>query len=113
MTMAKNASRYRTMWQIVFFDLPVKTKVERRRATSFRKSLLREGYMMLQLSVYAAHCESGEHGQARRNVIRGLLPPAGHVRMLSVTDRQFADMQTYLGRKTTPSEPPPEQMMLF
>ena len=101
------------MWQLVLFDLPVKTKAERRRATAFRKHLLREGYTMLQFSVYAAHCESGDHGLARRNVIRGILPPAGHVRMLSVTDRQFADMQSFIGRKTVRVEAPPDQMMLF
>lgn len=101
------------MWQIVFFDLPVKSKADKRRATNFRKSLLREGYTMLQFSVYAAHCESSEHGLARRNVIRGVLPPAGHVRMLSVTDHQFASMQNFVGRKTASIEPPPDQMMLF
>lgn len=101
------------MWQLVFFDLPVKSKAEKKRAANFRKNLLREGYTMLQFSVYAAHCESGEQGQARRNVIRGLLPPAGHVRMLSVTDHQFASMQNFVGRKTATNEAPPDQMMLF
>ena len=106
-------SRYRRMWQIVFFDLPVKSKTEKKRAANFRKDLLREGYTMLQFSVYAAHCESSEHGLSRRNVIRGLLPPSGHIRMLSVTDHQFATMQNFVGRKTARNEPPPDQMMLF
>ena len=30
MSGAPHASRYRNMWQIVFFDLPVKTKADRR-----------------------------------------------------------------------------------
>lgn len=41
------------MWLFVFFDLPVKTKPERRTATRFRNFLLKDGYMMIQFSVYA------------------------------------------------------------
>lgn len=38
---------------LVFFDLPVKTKAEKREATKFRKFLINDGYHMLQYSVYA------------------------------------------------------------
>lgn len=113
MTLRSAPSSYRHMWQFVLFDLPVKTKTERKRATEFRKSLLREGYTMLQLSVYAAHCESSDEAESRRQLIRTLLPPAGQVRMLAVTDRQFASMHAYVGKKRAPTETPPEQMMLF
>ena len=41
------------MRMIVFFDLPVQTKTERRYATTFRNFLLKDGYHMLQFSVYA------------------------------------------------------------
>lgn len=37
---------------LVFFDLPVETKEQRRTYTKFRKFLLRNGFMMLQESVY-------------------------------------------------------------
>ena len=38
---------------LVFFDLPVKTKKERREAARFRNFLLTDGYHMIQYSVYA------------------------------------------------------------
>ena len=44
------------MRMIVFFDLPVKTKNERREATRFRNFLMNDGYHMLQFSVYARVC---------------------------------------------------------
>jgi CRISPR-associated protein Cas2 len=47
------AAEARFVWLFVFFDLPVGTKVERREATRFRNFLKDDGYMMLQLSVYA------------------------------------------------------------
>ena len=41
------------MWLMVFFDLPVGTRTERRHATRFRNYLKRDGFLMLQFSVYA------------------------------------------------------------
>ena len=46
------------MWLMVFFDLPVKTKEQRRSATQFRNFLLNDGYMMLQYSVYSRTCRA-------------------------------------------------------
>ena len=45
-------SAYRYMRVILFFDLPTVTAAERRTATLFRKSLLKDGFLMLQESVY-------------------------------------------------------------
>ena len=49
-------SKYRMAWVLVFFDLPVGTPEERRDAANFRKDLLKDGYMMVQFSVYARPC---------------------------------------------------------
>ena len=46
------------MWLFVFFDLPVKTKKQRKEATTFRKYLEKDGFSMLQFSVYMRHCAS-------------------------------------------------------
>jgi CRISPR-associated protein Cas2 len=43
-------------WVLVFFDLPVGTPEERKAANNFRRDLVREGYMMIQFSVYARPC---------------------------------------------------------
>ena len=40
------------MRMMVFFDLPVVTKAERRAYTVFRRFLLNDGYDMIQYSVY-------------------------------------------------------------
>lgn len=40
------------MRMLVFFDLPVKTREQRRAATRFRNFLLGDGYYMVQYSVY-------------------------------------------------------------
>ena len=38
---------------MVFFDIPVKTKPQQRIANGFRQFLLKDGYHMVQYSVYA------------------------------------------------------------
>lgn len=40
-------SEFRAMWLFALFDLPVETKELRREYVSFRKALLREGFVML------------------------------------------------------------------
>ena len=43
---------YHIMWIFVFFDLPVTTKKEMKAASLFRKNLEKDGFAMMQFSVY-------------------------------------------------------------
>ena len=101
------------MWLVVLFDLPVKSKTAKREYVRFRNVLQKRGYSMLQYSVYARHCPSGEAVDAERGFLAKRLPPRGQVRLLAVTDRQFAKMRTYTGKKRKPTEIPPPQLALF
>lgn len=60
------------MRMIVFFDLPVQTKTERRHATAFRNFLLKDGYHMLQFSVYARVC-NGNDAVKKHESLEGIL----------------------------------------
>ena len=51
---------YHIMWLFVFFDLPVSTKKEMKAAALFRKNLEKDGFSMMQFSVYIRHCASRE-----------------------------------------------------
>jgi CRISPR-associated protein Cas2 len=101
------------MWLFAMFDLPVKTRAQRREYTRFRKLLMREGFSMLQFSVYARYCISEETSVAHSERIRDFLPPEGQVRMLAVTERQFGKQRIYWGPKEKPPEPVPLQLMMF
>ena len=101
------------MWLFAMFDLPVDSKEARRRYTQFRNALLKDGFTMMQFSVYARYCPSEESSEVHRNRVRSALPQQGHVRILSVTDRQFGKMAVYHGRKRASVEEPPPQLMLF
>lgn len=109
----RHFSGYRAMWLMVLFDLPVDSKQARKQYGQFRKTLLRDGFIMLQYSVYARYCMSEEASLTYRQAVRDALPPEGHVRLISVTERQYSKMEVFWGKKREPSEDPPSQLMLF
>jgi len=101
------------MWLFVFFDLPTETKKNKRDAQQFRKNLLKDGYSMMQFSVYTRHCASSESADVHEKRINKWLPPFGKVSVLRVTDRQFGDICNFWGKAEAPKPPPPLQLELF
>ena len=101
------------MWLFALFDLPTTTKQQRRQYAQFRKTLLARGFTMMQYSVYARYCPDEDAAEAQRRAIRCALPPAGQVRVMSLTDRQFGKMEVYFGARRAKVEDPPAQLMLF
>lgn len=106
-------SAFRPMWLMAMFDLPVEEKEHRRNYARFRKVLLKDGFMMLQYSVYARYLPSEEAAEAHRKIVRAAVPPLGQVRIIAVTDHQFGKMEVFFGRKARNAEEPQNQMLLF
>lgn len=106
-------SAYRFMWLFVMFDLPVDTKEARRQYTQFRKLLLKDGFSMLQYSVYIRHCASEENNTVHVRRVEAGVPPDGEVRIISVTDKQFERMRTFWGKMRKPPPPTPKQLEFF
>ena len=107
------ADEVRFMWLMVFFDLPVKTKPQRGRASRFRQSLKKDGYIMLQLSVYARVCRGQDAVDKHICRVRASLPKEGSVRTLQVTDKQYGRMELMLGTATKTEQIGPSQMVLL
>jgi len=101
------------MWLFVFFDLPTQTIKDRRNASGFRKSLLKDGFDMMQYSVYSRHCASSESADVHERRIYMLLPPLGKVSILRITDKQFGNILNFWGKEAVPKPPPPMQLELF
>ena len=100
------------MWTFAMFDLPVTDKKARKAYTQFRKALLKEGFMMLQFSVYARYCPTEEASDVYRRRVQGSLPDEGRVRLLAITDRQFGKMEVFDGKTRQRVEDPPQQLLL-
>ena len=90
----------RFMRVLVLFDLPVASKRDRKAYARFRQFLIRDGYDMLQFSVYSRITQN--HDDAAKHIERLAknLPPKGSVRVLQVTERQYNSMLILLGGKT-------------
>ncbi len=106
-------SEYRIMWIFVFFDLPTETKRERKIYADFRKKLLRDGFTMFQFSIYLRHCPSRENADVHIKRVKQWLPKEGYVGILTVTDKQFGQMELFRGCQLIVHDTPPQQLELF
>lgn len=99
---------------MVFFDLPVKTKVERRVATQFRNFLLKDGYFMVQYSVYCRICNGYDDVEKHKIRIRAHKPDNGSVRLLVVTEKQYENIELLIGNYVPEEEQAVfEQLTIF
>lgn len=99
---------------IVFFDLPVTTKAKRKAANQFRQFLLKDGYQMLQLSVYTRIIRGRDSLIKHNKRLVEHLPEEGSVRCLEVTEKQFASMLILLGKlKIQEEKVTADQLLLF
>lgn len=103
----------RYMWLVVFFDLPVGSKKQRKIATRFRKFLIDEGYFMLQWSVYARICRGQDGISKHLSHLGGNLPHEGNIRALQVTDRQYSRMKMLVGSVSKSEKEAGKQLVLL
>ena len=89
---------------LVFFDLPVITAKERKAATKFRNFLLKDGYHMIQWSVYSRICNGTDAVAMHKSRLNQNLPEKGSVRMLTLTEKQYESIEVLLGTKTFDDE---------
>ena len=106
-------SGWRTVWLFVMFDLPTFTKEHRKAASRYRKELLKDGFSMMQYSVYYRHCVSAEHAEVHSKYLSAQVPAEGEVRFITITDKQFAKMRIIQGKKLTEPENTPAQLEFF
>ncbi|MFA6832138.1 MAG: CRISPR-associated endonuclease Cas2 [Bacteroidaceae bacterium] len=106
-------SEYRVMWVMVFFDLPTETKKDRKAQTKFRKDLQKDGFTMFQFSIYIRHCASKENSLVHSKRVKSFLPENGMVGIMNVTDKQFGDMDIFIGKKAKKTESHYVQLELF
>lgn len=92
---------YRYMRIMVFFDLPTLTSANRRDYVQFRKYLIKNGFIMLQESVYCKLALNATVSEAIAKGIRKNKPPEGLVQILTLTEKQFSKMEIITGEFNT------------
>ncbi len=106
-------NQYRIMWLFVYFDLPTTTKKDRKAYTKFRKEIMRDGFSMIQYSIYARHCASRENSEVHKKRVKRILPKKGEVIIFEITDAQFGRMEFYKGQFEGDRPDTPQQLELF
>ncbi|EGK7562624.1 CRISPR-associated endonuclease Cas2 [Campylobacter coli] len=82
---------------LLMFDMPTKSKKDQKNANKFRNSLIKLGFFMMQFSVYVKICKGSVSTKTTIKSIEKILPPYGNIRVLTITEKQFDNMQILLG----------------
>lgn len=90
-------SSLRFMRMFVMFDLPSITNEEKRNYRQFRKVLLKNGFIMLQESVYCKLLTTPSVEKSMKNLIENNKPPEGVVQTLVITEKQYSKMEYIVG----------------
>ena len=106
-------SEWRMGWLVVLFDLPVTTEELKRAYIKFHRFLVDDGFARMQYSVYTRHTPSREHADKHVARVKRALPHDGEIRIMKLTEAQFARMEIFRGRKAAEAEEPPQQLAIF
>lgn len=90
---------YRYMRVIVMFDLPVVTASGRKEYYTFRKHLIKSGFLMLQESVYCKIAQNSVVADSIVQNIRKNKPNEGLVQVLKITEKQYSKMEFIVGER--------------
>ena len=110
---AERFNAYRIMWVLVLYDLPTETKANMKAANLFRKRLLDDGFALFQFSMYMRHCPSRENAEVHIKRVKSILPKAGKVAIMCITDKQFGDIEIFFARNKEEPSPMFQQLELF
>lgn len=113
MTTFEGVNKYKILWVFTLFDLPTETKKDRRHFAIFRKNLLKDGFTMLQFSIYVRHCNSSENADVHIKRIKSFLPPKGEVIIFTLTDKQFGMLEFFRNNQVERTPDTPQQLELF
>lgn len=95
--------RSRVMRLLVFFDLPVMTAAQRKSYRLFRRFLIKDGYIMMQESVYSKMVLDGVLADSAISRLKKNRPAQGLVQVLKVTEKQYSGIVDIAGSATKSS----------
>lgn len=82
---------------IVMFDLPIKTSKDKRNYRKFRRFLIKNGYVMMQYSIYSKIILNRTVLNHQKIKLKENAPKKGFVELLIVTENQYANKEVLVG----------------
>ena len=93
------SGRLKFMRIIVMFDLPTLSANDKRQYRKFRKYLIKNGYIMMQESVYSRVVPSEKAVPGLLKHLKEHKPADGSVAALTITEQQYAGIDYICGDK--------------
>lgn len=81
------------------FDLPMQSPSEKREYTKFRKQLIKNGFLMMQESIYCKLAQNTSAGELIIENIRKNKPESGLVQAMSITEKQYSKIEYIIGKR--------------
>ena len=91
----------RVMRLIVFFDLPFVTTKDLTEYRNFRRFLLKNGFIMMQESVYSKIALNSQQSNLFVEKLRKNAPKKGLIQVLIVTERQYSQIEYIVGKSNS------------
>lgn len=104
---------FRYMRVFVFFDLPTTTVSERRTYRNFRQVLVKNGFIMMQESVYSKITLNSTAAKAVVENIRKNAPEKGSVMLMIVTEKQYENIEYITGDFQSEFVTTPEKLVVL
>lgn len=92
---------YRYMRVMVFFDLPTTTDEDLAEYRRFRKFLLKNGFIMMQESVYSKIVLNNTAATALHSRIEKNKTKKGLIQMMTITEKQYERIEVIVGELQT------------
>lgn len=86
---------------ILFFDLPSVTDSDKRAYRHFVKDISKEGFIMMQESVYLKLAVSQMIVDTTMRRLQKLIPTEGFISVLTITEKQFSSIKHLIGEIST------------
>lgn len=86
---------------MLFFDLSTLTSEDLKSYRNFMKNLKKEGFYMLQESVYVKMVLNQQIADSTINAVKSFSPKNGNIMVLVVTEKQFSSIITIIGENKT------------
>ncbi len=84
---------------LLFFDLPNITLEDKKEYRNFRKFLIKEGFFMMQESVYCKLLLNQTTLRTIKDRIYKNKPKEGLIQFISITEKQYQSMEYVIGVK--------------
>ncbi len=104
---------YRYMRVIVMFDLPTTSSQDIREYTRFRKYLVKNGFLMMQESIYSKLALNTTVADSVVANVKKYKPPKGLVQIFSLTEKQYNKIEVITGESNNETLDSDERLVIL